>query len=208
MQVYRNVGKGIISLRPSTAEESKVLREIASQVRPGTPIRYIGRSGAQVRSPYTEHMVLHLSIIGADLYLATKSTKWEQNVRLVRDAFYFGGSDAFVVSTETVGGKPALNITIAKCKDCGCNLIEMGRCQWRTCETCARTKCEHHFDVGAVMDSDGPGCVGVGEYCSRCGENRAFLEPDLGLTPSINDPKIVSSVLGITFVEKVLPQDS
>lgn len=168
--------KKIIVLTPTDAAEGNCLRALIAGGA-GSSLRYKGRSGAHPNDPYNLRMLLRFELDDYHIVVMASTDDGECDIRAIRDAVYFGGGGLTLLNHEEVDGKPSAQVCVTFCKHCQAPLIDMGRCEWKTCEACV-DKCEHEYQEGATHG--GPaGTLAVSAYCKKCGRGNpnATVDP-------------------------------
>lgn len=174
MNAKSNEAKGIIALTSATEAEETSLRALITKGK-GFQLKYDGREGADCNDPLSERMSLYFKLDGQRATITATNDESEQNIRFARDAIFFGGGGLTLVDHEEADGKMQANVCIAFCKHCNAPLIEMGRCEWKTCEACV-AKCEHEYEDGHVHGGEA-GVLGVGKFCVKCGRGKPDETP-------------------------------
>ncbi|MCA9355170.1 hypothetical protein KC865_01295 [Candidatus Kaiserbacteria bacterium] len=195
MQILINAEEAILTLVPATDEESETIAAIAARMKPEEKLKYGGRG----TDPEGEDFCTVFLHAGGESEIVeekvnpnftvvqrqfTGSTKLElvgtteddkYAIGGIRNACYFATGGLIFLGETMYDGKQAINVTAARCKHCSANLIEFGRCEWKTCAKCAE-KCEHEYKRGMVH---GPGLdMGVGEFCTKCGSGKPREESE------------------------------
>ena len=162
--------KQIITLSAANSAEVTFLRQFASKSR-GFGLKYNSREGADPNDPRDKRMILFFFFDKAKVKLAAANDESEEIVRDMRDALFFsGGSGLFFLESREKGGTFFVDVCLSFCKHCKMPLIDMGRCEWRTCEACV-AKCEHDYDRGSVHGGSAQ-VLSVGEFCNKCGRGK------------------------------------
>lgn len=183
MKIIRDEKKATFKLVPTGPKEETTVKQIVALIKPREKLVYGGkrRDG--------EHCLIHLyagskveektqkisanvtfthdvHVGGVELILRGTTKADKQVVGSIRDTCFFGSGGLIFLKTVKVDGKTSLVTTAKFCQHCGRGMIEMGRCEWKTCRACAAA-CEHTYKTGAVH---GGGLdIGLGEYCTKCG---------------------------------------
>ncbi len=189
MQIVMNAEEAVLTLVPVSMEETDTIATIAARMKPEDKLEYAGRRKDLDDEDFCT-VILHAGgtselveeEVNQDLTFIqrqfTNSTKLELigttkadkfAISKIRNACYFATGGLIFLGETSHNGKQAINVTAARCKHCSANLIDFGRCEWKTCAKCAE-QCAHEYERGMIH---GPGLdMGVGEFCTKCGMSK------------------------------------
>lgn len=155
---------GIVSITP----DCKTVQSTFSRLTPGRHLDYKGREGGvRPGGPISERTKLFFSYKGKRLFIVATSDEDELNLRGLRDSLFFSSGQLEFIRKTPEG---SFEFCVERCQLCASPLIVRGRCEWRTCNSCA-DKCEHSYVDGHVHGGD-VGLFGVGKFCEKCGRTK------------------------------------
>jgi hypothetical protein len=196
LNISANEGKGVFALSPVTEAEQVFLTAVKSTLPIGQSIKYDGRSGAELRSPYSERMVLKFKLGDHKLELQASSDESEKVVRDIRDAAFLSGGE-LVLQGYTEENGLTVEFCVTFCQHCKSPIIGGFRAHWKTCQSCS-DKCSHEWTEGMVNNG---GLPGYGEHCSKCGIGKPKTEGERERT-KIEQELDIQNKLGVKIYYK------
>lgn len=187
MHIIRDEKQATFTFIPVEAEEEQVIKSIVEKLQPEDFIFYGGKSRDKIDKSCIIYLhagsheeersrtegkitINHWVYVGGvklTLIGTTKDDKHE--VGCIRDTCYFSTGGLIFLKKTEVDDKIAIVVTAMRCKHCNAGMIDMGSCEWKTCDACAE-KCQHTYSRGAIH---GGGIdIGVGDFCDKCGRAR------------------------------------
>ncbi len=224
MQILTNAEDAILTFVPVTDEETETIAAIAKTTEVDEKLKYGGRGKDPDDEDFctvflhaggesewvTEQKSPNFSVTqeqftgDTKLELVGSTTDDKYAVGSIRNTCYFGSGGLIFLGETTHEGKQAINVTAARCKHCAANMIDYGRCEWKTCSKCADA-CDHKYERGMVHS---PGLdVGMGEFCTKCGCGKP-REEDEREKSVIEQHLAVEEELGMTVLYKNGPPNT
>ncbi|GEM_PF-1641736 len=216
MRIIRDKKLATLTFVPVEVGEAEVISAIAALLKPEDKLDYDGRTGGDDGKPFAiflqagavkeekndGFLTRQVYVGGVKLTLCGSTNDDERVVRSIRDTCYFGSGGLIFLGETEVDGTKTITTTAKRCKLCGGNMIGMGECEWKTCDTC-RDTCEHHYIHGMIHGGD-VGDMGMGEYCGKCGRGKPKAEGERKKS-KIEHHLAVERELGITILYRDSP---
>lgn len=197
MNIRENEEKGLFTLSPTNGDEEAFLVAVKTSLSIGQSLEYNGRSGAEIRAPYSERMILAFKLEGQRHEIQASSDESEDVIRSIRDAVFLSAGKLILQGHSEADGKIAVDFCTTFCKLCNAPIISPMRTHWKVCRACS-DKCSHEWKEGMVNNG---GLPGYGEYCSKCGTGKPQAEGERKRT-KIEQELDIQNKLGIKIVYK------
>ncbi len=195
MKVILNHELATITLLPVETKEFVTLINLLGALKPGDKLCYGGRkdegefcaiilrAGGHDEPKIEKHgSITHhfRKCVGGIEFVLRGSTEDDKHaVGYLRDVCYYGSNGFIFLTDRTAEGERALVMTATHCQHCGAQMIDRGRCEWKTCAACA-DKCDHTYKRGLCHGGSAE-MAGMGEFCTKCGCGKLNVKPELPL---------------------------
>lgn len=169
MYIELHFKEGLVSMRPDDSKDYQIFDALQTLGEPGKALNYLGRESHPTtgRTVYlnfnvggtpekeTDGVVTRTVYKGgADIALWASDDGDQDALDHIRNAVYFGENGLIYIGPYGEGRNRVLHFTLANCKHCGTNAVEMAAAQKSVCKACSE-KCEHTYGPGIFAKSCG-----------------------------------------------------